>query len=121
MKSEVMFVGRLVIFLIAIISLAGCSVESSAQNSSVPQEVAKQVDDLQKLRAAEYDDFTNGIGCEESNKKLGTYYFSKGLQAHDLILQEEEGHQISDIALFQALDNRDSVLYNANPPQHRDF
>src|SRR6202522_867321 len=94
MKSEVMFVGRLVIFLIAIISLAGCSVESSAQNSSVPQEVAKQVDDLQKLRAAEYDDFTNGIGCEESNKKLGTYYFSKGLQAHDLILQEEEGHQI---------------------------
>jgi hypothetical protein len=117
MKSEVMFVGRLVIFLIAIISLAGCSVESSAQNSSVPQEVAKQVDDLQKLRAAEYDDFTNGIGCEESNKN----YFSKGLQAHDLILQEEEGHQISDIALFQALDNRDSVLYNANPPQHRDF
>ena len=121
MKSAVMLVGRLTLCLIAIVSLVACSAESSAQNSSVQREVAKQMEDLQMLRAAEYEYFTHGMACEESNKKLGTYYFSKGLQAHDLILQEEEGHQISDIALFQALDNRDSVLYNANPPQHRDF
>jgi hypothetical protein len=121
MKSAITFVGRLALFLIAIVSLVACSAESSAQNSSVPKEVAKQVDDLQKLRAAEYQDFTNGMGCEESNKKLGTYYFSKGLEAHDLILQQEEGHQLSDIALFHALDNRDARLYDTNPPPRRDF
>ena len=121
MKPTVIFIGRLVLFLIAIISLVACSAQSSAQNSSVPKEVAKQVEDLQELRAAEYQDFTNFMGCEESNKKLGNYYLSKGLEAHDLILQEEEGNQIGDIALSHALDDRDASLYDTNPPQRRDF
>jgi hypothetical protein len=121
MKSAGMFVGRLALFLIAIVSLVACSAESSAQNSLIRKEVAKQMEDLQQLRTAEYDDFTNGMACEESNKRLGTYYLSKGLEAHDLILQEEEGHQIGDIALSRALDDRDAVLYDTNPPPPRDF
>jgi len=76
MKFTVMFLGRLALFLIAIVSLVACSAESSAQNSSVQKEVAKQIEDLQKLRTAEHRDFTNGMACEESNKKLGTYYLS---------------------------------------------
>ena len=108
-------------FLIAIVSLVACSAESSAQNSSVQKEVAKEMEDLQKLRTAEYQDFTNGMACEESNKSLGTYYLSKGLEAHDLILQVEEGHQISDIAPFHALDDGDAALYDTNPPPPRDF
>ncbi len=61
------------------------------------------------------------MACEESNKKLGIYYLSKGLEAHDLILQDEEGHPISDIALFHALDDSDAVLYDTNPPLPRNF
>jgi hypothetical protein len=120
-KSALMLLGRLTLFLIAIVSLVACSAEPSAQNSSVQKEVAKQVENLQQLRAAEYQYFMNGMACEESNKKLGTYYLSKGLEAHDLILQDEEGHQISEIALFHALDDRDAALYDTNPPPPRDF
>ena len=121
MKSAVMLVGRLILCLIAIVSLVACSAESSAQNSSVQKEVAKEMEDLQNLRAAEYEYFTHGMACEESNKKLGIYYLSKGLEAHDLILQDEEGHPISDIALFHALDDSDAVLYDTNPPLPRNF
>ncbi len=91
MKSAVMLVGRLILCLIAIVSLVACSAESSAQNSSVQKEVAKEIEDLQNLRAAEYEYFTHGMACEESNKKLGIYYLSKGLEAHDLISPGRRG------------------------------
>ena len=47
MKPAVMLLGRLTLCLIAIVSLVACSAESSAQNSSVQKEVAKQMEDLQ--------------------------------------------------------------------------
>jgi hypothetical protein len=53
---------------------------------------------------------------EDTNQQLGSYYAHKGLQVHSLIDQLEEGHQVNDVEIGQALDNSDSANYDNRPP-----
>ena len=50
---------------------------------------------------------------EDTNRRLGSYYAAKGLQAHGLI---DQGHQLNDMQIRQALDNSDSAKYDDRPP-----
>ena len=107
--------GALIFLLSAVAWLTGCS---SFLPAMAPPEsgLATQTEQVEQLKAAEYQDYTTGMTFENSNQKLGNYYISKGTQVHRLIDQMEEGHQVSSNEINQALDNSNAEKYDNRPP-----
>ena len=112
--------GRLTVILAAIVSLTGCSSVLSA-SSPVQTNLAMQTHKLQKLKAAEYEDYRTAMANEESNQKVGDYYAVKGLQVHNLIGEIEKGQPVSDVQISRALDDTDANQYYDVPIASRDF
>lgn len=112
---------RLAIFLVVSALLTGCSSISPAEDPASQTMLAQQMEELQKLKSAEYQYEMQAMACEESNRKLGNYYSSKGSQTHSLISQMEDGKQVNDVEIARALDDSDSVKYFDRPPMPRDY
>jgi len=109
-------IGGLIILLSTVTSLAACSSLSSAQGPSNQSNLAINYKQLEKLKSAEYQDYMTAMTFEDSNRKLGNYYVTKGSQVHHLVDQMEEGHQVNYIEVRQALDNSDAARYDNRPP-----
>jgi len=109
--------GVIVLFS-ATVSLTACA-SIPAQSGAEQTTLAAQVDELQKLKAAEYHDYLTAMTFEETNRKLGNYYAAKGSQVHGLISEMEDGKQVNDIEVSRALDDGDSVKYDDTPPEPR--
>jgi hypothetical protein len=108
--------GGLIVLLSAVTSLTACSSLSSPREASYQSTLAIQSEDLEKLKSAEYQDDLSAMEFEDTNRRLGSYYAAKGLQAHGLIDQIDQGHQLNDMQIRQALDNSDSAKYDERPP-----
>jgi hypothetical protein len=108
--------GGLVVLLSAVTWWTACSSLSSPSDPSYQSTLAIQSEDLEKLKSAEYQDDLAAMEFEDTNRKLGNYYAAKGLQAHGLIDQIDQGHQLNDMQIRQALDNSDSAKYDDRPP-----
>jgi hypothetical protein len=106
----------LIVLLSAIASLNACSSSSSATSPAEQSQLERQTEQLEKLKSAEYQDYLSTMRFEDNDQKLGNYYARKGSQAHHLIDQLEEGHQVNDTELHKALDNSDSEKYDNRPP-----
>jgi len=78
--------------------------------------IATETEQVEQLKSAEYQDYTTGMTFENSNQKLGNYYISRGTQLHRLIVQMEEGQQVSSNEINQALDNSNAEKYDNRPP-----
>jgi hypothetical protein len=121
MKSLVTLITTSVLWSMVAISctvagLSGCSSGASVTGSEPQSELAQQIDQVQKLKSAEYQDDLNAMRFENSNQKLGNYYEKKGSQAHHLIDEMEQGHQVSNETIDKVLDNSDAQKYDARPP-----
>jgi Txe/YoeB family toxin of Txe-Axe toxin-antitoxin module len=101
---------------VVIASMTACSYISPTEEPTVQTPLAKRMDELQKLKTAEDQDYTKAMKNEESNRKLGNYYARKGSQAHRLIDEMEDGHQVNESEVSQALDDSDSVNFYERPP-----
>jgi hypothetical protein len=75
-----------------------------------------QLEEVQKLKAAEYEDYKSAMSFEESNQKLGNYYLHKGAEVHHLIDKIEAGQQVSRAETDKALDTSDAENYDNRPP-----
>jgi hypothetical protein len=84
-----------IIFLSAIVSLTACSTITSAQYPADQSKLAAQIEQVEKLKSAEYQDYMSAMSFEDSNQQLGNYYAAKASQVHKLIDQIEEGHQVN--------------------------
>jgi hypothetical protein len=105
-----------IVLVLAVALLNACSSNSAATNPGDQSQLARQTEQLQKLKSAEYQDDLSTMSFEDNNQKLGNYYAQKGVQVHHLIDQLEEGHQVSDTEIHHALDNSDSEKYDNRPP-----
>jgi hypothetical protein len=83
---------------------------------SKESQLARQTEQLEKLKSAEYQDYLSAMRFEDNDQKLGNYYARKGSQAHRLIDQLEKGHQVNDSEMSRVLDNSDSEKYDNRPP-----
>jgi len=108
--------GELVVLLAAVASLTACSSISSTPGPADQPQLAVQAEELERLKSAEYEDYTTAMTFENSNQKLGNYYVTKGSQVHRLIDQMEEGHPVDYTEIRQALDNSGSAKYDDRPP-----
>lgn len=108
--------GNLIVFLSVVASFTACFSPSSPKDPSYQSPLAIQSEDLEKLKAAEYQDDLAAMEFEETDRRLGSYYATKGLQAHGLIDQIDQGQQLNDMQIRQALDNSDSAKYDNRPP-----
>jgi hypothetical protein len=106
----------IVVLLLGITSLTACSSVLPAQGQPDQSTLAKQAEQLEKLKAAEYQDYMTAMTFEDSNQKLGNYYAAKGSQVHSLIDQMEKGQQVDSNNISRALDNSDSEKYDDRPP-----
>jgi len=102
--------------LCAVTVLNACSSGTGASTSAQQSELARQIEQVQKLKSAEYQDDLNAMRFENSDQKLGNYYERKGSQAHHLIDELEEGHQVSYEEINKVLDNSDAEKYDTRPP-----
>jgi hypothetical protein len=109
-----------IVLLSAVVSLTACSSVSPAKDPADQARLAVQVEQLQKLKTAEYDDYMTAMTFEESNRKLGNYYAAKGLQVHGVISEMEDGKPVNDTEITRALDNSDSARYDNMPPSYRE-
>jgi hypothetical protein len=112
---------RVTLLSMVIMSIAACSSNQAAEDPAVQTRLARQMAELQKLKAAEYADYTSAMNCEETNRKLGNYYARKGSEAHGLISQLENGEQVSDAEISRALDDSDSTQFYDRPPMPLDY
>jgi hypothetical protein len=103
----------LVFLMMAIGFQNGCSALPLTTNES---QLAKENQELGKLKSAEYEDYTSAMSFEDSNQKLGNYYATKGGQVHHLIDRMEEGQPVKDAEIAQALDNSAAEKYDDRPP-----
>ena len=104
-----------IVLLSATVSLTACA-SISGQSTTDQTRTGAQVAELNKLKAAEYQDYMAAMTFEETNRKLGNYYAAKGSQVHSLISQMEDGTSVNDIEITRALDDSDSALYDEMPP-----
>ena len=102
--------------LCVVAALSACSSGTSATTSAQQSQLATQIEQVQKLKSAEYQDDLNAMRFENSDQKLGNYYERKGSQAHHLIDELEEGHQVSYEEINKVLDNSDAEKYDTRPP-----
>jgi hypothetical protein len=109
-----------IVLLSAVVSLTACSSVSSAKDPADQTRLSAQVEQLQKLKTAEYDDYMTAITFEDSNRKLGNYYAAKGLQVHGVISEMEDGKPVNDTEISRALDDSDSARYDNTPPPSRE-
>jgi hypothetical protein len=105
-----------IILLSAVVSLNACSSNSTATNPADQSQLARETDQLEKLKSAEYQDYLKAMSFEDNNQKLGNFYVHKGAQVHHLIDELEKGQQVNDADMHQALDNSDSEKYDNRPP-----
>ncbi len=105
-----------IVLLSAVVSLTACSSVSSAKDPADQTRLSAQVEQLQKLKTAEYDDYMTAMTFEDSNRKLGNYYAAKGLQVHGVISKMEDGKPVNDTEISRALDDSDSARYDNTPP-----
>ena len=77
------------------------------------------MEQLQKLKKAEYQDYMTAMTFEDGNRKLGNYYAAKGSQVHGVISQMEDGQPVNDREISRALDDSDSARYSDTPPPER--
>jgi hypothetical protein len=105
-----------IILLSAVVSLNACSSYSTATNPADQSQLARETDQLEKLKSAEYQDYLKAMSFEDNNQKLGNFYVHKGAQVHHLIDELEKGQQVNDADMHQALDNSDSEKYDNRPP-----
>jgi len=78
--------------------------------------VATQLQEVEKLKAAEYQDYTNAMSFEDNNQKLGNYYLHKGAEVHHVIDEIEAGQQVSPAETDKALEPSDAENYDNRPP-----
>jgi hypothetical protein len=109
-----------IILLSAVVSLNACSSNSTATNPADQSQLARETDQLEKLKSAEYQDYLKAMSFEDNNQKLGNFYVHKGAQVHHLIDELEKGQQVNDADMHQALDNSDSEKYDNRPPEPLD-
>ncbi len=109
-----------IVLLSAVVSLTACSSVSSAKDPADQTRLAVQVEQLQKLKTAEYDDYMTAMTFEDSNRKLGNYYAAKGSQVHAVISEMEDGKPVNDAEISRALDDSDSARYDKTPPPSRE-
>jgi hypothetical protein len=102
-----------IFLMMAIAFLNGCSALPLGTNQS---QLAKENQELGKLKSAEYQDYTSAMSFEDSNQKLGNYYASKVGQVHHLIDRMEEGQPVKDAEIAQALDTSAAEKYDDRPP-----
>jgi hypothetical protein len=105
-----------IVLLSAVVSLTACSSVSSAKDPADQTRLAVQMDQLQNLKTAEYQDYMTAMTSEDGNRKLGNYYAAKGSQVHGLISEMEDGKPVNDIEISRALDDSDSARYSNTPP-----
>jgi hypothetical protein len=105
-----------IILLSAVVSLNACSSNSTATNPADQSQLARETDQLEKLKSAEYQDYLKAMSFEDNNQKLGNFYVHKGAQVHHLIDELEKGQQVNDADMHQALDNSDSEKYDNRHP-----
>ena len=100
----------------AVTGLTGCTLAASTTISANQTELARQSQQLEKLKSAEYQDDLNAMRFENNNQKLGNYYQRKGSEAHHLINQLIAGQQVSNTEISEVLDNSDAKKYDNRPP-----
>ena len=100
----------------ALPALSACSFVLPATTSKAQSTLAKQTEEVEKLKSAEYQDYMKAMSFEDSNQKLGNYYAGKGAQVHRLIDQMEIGHEVNYEQVGRALDNSDAEKYDDRPP-----
>jgi hypothetical protein len=105
-----------IVLLSAVVSLTACSSVSSAKDPADQTRLTVQMEQLQKLKTAEYHDYMTAMTSEEGNRKLGNYYAAKGSQVHGIISEMEDGQPVNDIEISRALDDSDSARYDNAPP-----
>jgi hypothetical protein len=115
-SARVGMLGCLIILLLAMTTSNGCSSSSSATSSVAESQLGRQTEEVEKLRSAEYQDDLNAMRFEDNDQKLGNYYVRKSAEAHHLIDQLEQGHQVNDAELSHALDTSGSEKYDNRPP-----
>src|SRR5580692_8059824 len=90
-----------IILLSAVVSLNACSSNSTATNPADQSQLARETDQLEKLKSAEYQDYLKAMSFEDNNQKLGNLYVHKGAQVHHLIDELEKGQQVNDADMHQ--------------------
>ena len=105
-----------IVLLSAVVSLTACSSVSSAKDPAGQTRLAVQMEQLQKLKTAEYHDYLTAMTFEDGNQKLGNYYAAKGSQVHGVISEMEDGRPVNDMEISRALDDSDSARYDNTPP-----
>jgi hypothetical protein len=95
----------------ALVPLSAWPLSAFAQSN-----LATQTEEVEKLKAAEYEDYINAMNFENDNQKLGNYYLHKGAQIHHLIDQMETGQPVSKQETDKALDNSNAENYDNRPP-----
>jgi hypothetical protein len=78
--------------------------------------VASQLEEVQRLKAAEYQDYTSAMSFEDSNQKLGNYYLHKGAEVHHVIDEIEAGRMVNPSEINKSLDTSDAENYDNRPP-----
>jgi hypothetical protein len=63
-----------IILLSAVVSLNACSSNSTATNPADQSQLARETDQLEKLKSAEYQDYLKAMSFEDNNQKLGNFY-----------------------------------------------
>ena len=106
----------LIVLLIVVASLNACSSTSTSPNPAAEAQLSRQTEQIQRLQAAEYQDYLNAMRFEDNDQRLGNYYSRKGAKAHLLIDRLEKGHQVNDEEISRALDTSDSEKYDDRPP-----
>jgi hypothetical protein len=79
-------------------------------------QVATELEEVQKLKEAELQDYQNAMSFENSNQKLGNYYLHKGADVHKLIDEMEAGKQANPADINKALDTSDAENYDNRRP-----
>ena len=109
-----------IVLLTAGVSLTACSSVSSAKDPTDQARFAVRLEQLQKLKAAEYHDYMTAMAFEDGNRELGNYYAAKGSQVHGVISEMEDGKPVDDVEISWALDDSDSARFDEAPPPERD-
>ena len=78
--------------------------------------VVTQLEQVEKLKAAEYQDYTSAMSFEDSNQKLGNYYLHKGAEVHHVIDEIEAGRMVNPSEINKSLDTSDAENYDNRPP-----
>src|ERR1700678_4489227 len=109
-----------IVLLSAAVSLIGCSSVSPAKDPADQTRLTVQMEKLQQLKTAEYNDYMTAMTFEDGNRKLGNYYAAKGAEVHSVISEMEDGQPVNDTEISRALDDSDSARYDKTPPPYRD-